>query len=339
MRVASKSALFAGSASAALLAGYSFPTPAAAQTTLPVGNYHWSGFYVGIHGGGVWTDDDDGGGGTECGPFTNLLGFDGVPWADRAGQSPADCFDGLPVDGPNAGGTFPSFELDEDYVAWTGQSRSSSGGGLFGTHFGRNWQRDRFVYGFEADISGAFGNDSTEQVTFDYFGDAFLGFPPIPDLLGNYFGSGTVTHESSLDLLVTIRGRAGGTLGANGQLFLYGTSGLAFGLFDERIEGAFDTTGALITCSDCTFTGGESDTNLRVGLVLGAGGEYGITSNMRLGFEYLFTHFFDDDPNSITFLADSGRQFDVELGGESTDTHAFRLRLSYAFGAPPPPPP
>jgi outer membrane immunogenic protein len=322
MNAVSKKVLLASSASTAVIAGCGMPPHADAQT-LPLGEYQWTGFYAGIHAGGIWSDAEHGSS-ADCGPFTNLFGAGGTPLADNVDQ--LDCTDRTAGAGPNTSGVFPTFELDDDYVAWTGEHRSKDAGVLAGGHLGFNWQAGRAVFGVEGDFSGGFGGKRSDAVTFDYF-DTRSG-----DLLEGYYGSGAVSRETSLDWLSTIRGRAGVALGPQGRFLLYGTAGVAFAQFSDRIDAAFDTTGFEVSCDDCSFSGGGGDDGVRVGLALGAGGEFGLTPNLRLGAEYLFTHFGGDD-GSVTFSANGGRQFDVQLGGVE-NVHTVRARLTWAFGGP-----
>jgi outer membrane immunogenic protein len=330
-----KTALLASSATVALVVAYPVSDPAQAQQS--PGIYNWTGFYIGVHGGGVWGDEDDGGGVGDCGPFTNFVGEDG------ADIGTPDCFfDGFPQGGPNSGdGAFPSFELDDDYVAWTGDNRSSGDvRGLFGGHAGYNMQSGRLVFGVEGDISGVFGDGSNQEVTFDYFHDADFGPCSFGCDLEDYEGTGLVRSESSVDWLATIRGRIGAALDAQGRFLLYGTGGLAIAGIENSISGDFDELGgkgSVDFCQDgCFFEDGDEGDDTQLGIVLGVGGEYAFTNNVSFGLQYLWTHFDDSDGNSITFVGDDERQFDVELGGGIEDLHSITARLTWRFGAPAP---
>ena len=70
MRTVSKATLLAGSASTALLVAGPWPNDAQAQEVAVGGGstrgmFSWTGVYIGVHGGGIWSDednDDDSGG-------------------------------------------------------------------------------------------------------------------------------------------------------------------------------------------------------------------------------------------------------------------------------------
>ena len=71
--------------------------------------------------------------------------------------------------GPNIGDSFPTFDLDEDYVAWTGGDGGSSRSGfLGGGQVGFNHQVGRLVFGVEGDFA-SIGDGDGDEVTFDYF--------------------------------------------------------------------------------------------------------------------------------------------------------------------------
>jgi outer membrane immunogenic protein len=331
---------------AALLAGTTLSGAAYAQAGIspPLATaYNWTGFYIGTHGGGAWGDEDDGDFG-ECGPFTNFLGEDG----DDIGTP--DCFfAGFPDDGPNDGdGPFPSFELDDDYVAWTGADSSSGDDvrGLFGGHAGYNIQSGRLVFGIEGDISGVFGDGGSQEVTFDYFHDTEGGLPIFGCDFGCdlelYEGTGTVRSDTAVEWLATVRGRIGAALDAQGRFLLYGTGGLAIAGVENSISGEFDELGgkndAVDFCQDgCFFEDADEGDDTQLGIAVGVGGEYAFTNNMSFGLQYLYTHFDESDGNSITFVGDDGRQFDVELGGGIEDLHSVTARWTWRFGAPPTP--
>ncbi|MBA2125760.1 porin family protein [Hyphomicrobium methylovorum] len=92
---------------------------------------------------------------------------------------------------------------------WSNSGYGEPSGGFGGAQIGYNWQRDRFVFGVEADFQGA-------------------------DISGHEFGA---FHEarSDVDWFSTVRGRAGI---ASGPWLLYATGGVAFADIDNRI--AFD---------------------------------------------------------------------------------------------------
>ena len=67
------------------------------------------------------------------------------------------------------GDSFPTFDLDDDYVAWTGGDGGGSRSGfLGGAQVGFNRQVGRFVFGIEGDFAFV-GDGDGDEVTFDYF--------------------------------------------------------------------------------------------------------------------------------------------------------------------------
>ncbi len=332
----SKTTLLTGSATAALIASHPLGDPAQAQT--PGSIYNWSGFYVGVHGGAAWTDEGGGSPG-ECGPFSNFLGEGGTPLADEFEEGGFDCFPGFidDLDSPNEGLTFPSFELSDDYVAWTDYDRSDSNTrGIFGSHLGYNIQAGRMVYGMEADFSGVWGDGGEERVGFEYFFDGDSDCPGVGCDLFEYAGTGTVRRKTDLDWLSTLRARVGATFAAD-RLLVYATGGLAIAGTSTSISTDFDTTGGVGGCSDCTFSGGDDDSgDAEFGLAVGAGAAFALTPNVSLGLEYLFAHFGggggDDE---VTFNGNGGRAFDVDFEDSGIDDlHLVRARITYRFGGP-----
>lgn len=177
-------------------------------------------------------------------------------------------------------------------------------GGFGGGQVGYNWQRDRWVLGFEADIQGAdIGGTST------IFVPGFIG-GAVPT---------TTTSRDHIDWFGTVRGRVG--LAANNVLF-YGTGGLAYGGTHSSVSvvGTPPTAG--------NFTGSTSDT--RFGWVAGAGIEWGITPNWIVRGEYLHI---DLGRSNVTIT-------DPQFPGASA-TYRFnhvidaaRVAVSYKFGGP-----
>jgi len=323
MRSISKVTLLAGGASTALLAGQ-WPEHANAQTAPVPGSFDWSGFYAGLNLGGVWSDHDSAHFGM-CGPFTNLKDRNGSFWANSADD--VGCPQTTVAEGPHTGSVFPTFDLDDDYVAWTGGSkRKHRLRGLFGAHFGINRQAGQFVFGIEGDISHTFGNDGKSTVMFDYFDDR-AG----PDDLYNYFGSGTVKDNATLDWLATLRGRAGYAFGPGGRFLVFGTGGIAIAGFKGGISGDFKISDyGDQFCSNCTFGDAHNGDDVKLGPTVGVGGEYALTDHLILGVQYLYAHFSSDD-HTITFHGNEGRQFDVTLGGGPKNVHVFDARLSWKF--------
>ncbi len=305
---------------------------AAAQSLAP-GMYNWTGFYIGLNAGGYF-GDDDGGDDTECGPFYNLIGEDGGE-VDFDSADDLGCVFAEADGGPNLGESFPTFNLDDDYVAWTGGDGGGSRSGfLGGAQVGVNRQVGRLVFGVEGDFA-VIGDGDGDDVTFDYFHSQdfecvlFCNFENF-----NYEGTGTVSG-GDLEWISTLRARVGAALGPDGRFLLYGTGGLALAGV-ESVSGSFDGDsfdGKGSTADFCgkgCFFEDDDDDDVEVGFAVGFGGEYAITNNMSVGAEYLFAGF--DDDGTVTFVGDDERQFDVKTNS-NLDLHVFRMKFNYRFGA------
>ena len=137
-----------------------------------------------------------------------------------------------------------------------GTAKDHSGGGtLVGGQIGYNWQVRQFVFGAEADLSGAWLDGSTACTN-----PAF-----------------SCAH--SYNWLGSLRGRAGVTVNGNRTL-LYATGGVAWADIDYGASNA--VTGA-------PFGTGFSHTH--TGWVAGTGIEHMLTPNLTARIEYLYYGF------------------------------------------------
>jgi outer membrane immunogenic protein len=132
------------------------------------------------------------------------------------------------------------------------------GGGFGGGQIGFNIQRDRLVFGLEADAQGAGVSGSSRAE---------------PDRLGWGFG----TSSTQLDWFATIRGRLGLAVYENWLVYL--TGGVAFGGIQDNLNQSFDS-GRHIS--------GVSRDDVYAGYVLGAGLEYGFSPAWSVKLEYQF---------------------------------------------------
>jgi outer membrane immunogenic protein len=125
-------------------------------------------------------------------------------------------------------------------------------GGFGGGQIGYNWQRDRFVFGMEADIQGSgIHGSATTSVT-----------PGV-----------SATGSTSLDWFGTVRGRLGY---AWGPTLLYATGGFAYGEVHDKIS-KFDPAFASLSHSE-----------IATGYVVGGGIEYALSPKWSLKAEYQF---------------------------------------------------
>jgi outer membrane immunogenic protein len=223
----------------------------------------WCGFYVGINGGGAFTDDRR---------VVVTETFLGAPFVS---------------------GTFPGFGVFG--------SRNVSGG-FGGAQAGYNWQRERWVFGLEADIQGA-----------DIRGTAGATLPYI-------FAPNTITTAVSerLDWFGTVRGRVGY---AWDRFLIYGTGGLAYG----------QVRTAMVMTDTFAFTAAAADSTTRVGYAVGGGGEYAFTPNWSAKLEYQYINLGSRTLNAVEAGPTPG--FAIQ-NTTRFDYHTVRVGLNYKFGGP-----
>src|SRR5215218_4305054 len=142
------------------------------------------------------------------------------------------------------------FDLDDD-------------GFTIGGHIGYNWQFGTFVAGLETDIAYTdLGRSRTVAV-------------PAGVLAPVGLGPGTITGNTGLDFLGTVRGRVGF---AFDRFLVYGSGGFAYGGANNRLSTDFAGTAF-------DFTSNTND-DIRFGWAAGVGAEYAF-ANLILGVEYL----------------------------------------------------
>lgn len=165
------------------------PGPAVAPVAAPAFINDWSGFYVGIHGGGGWGHESFERSVSQCDRPIELA---------------------LVVVNPSC--TFDTFVLPNDV---------SPKGGVFGFQFGHNWQWGPVVGGLELDYSGA---DLTGSSAFSVVTTQNVGTSLAPRV--NTF-TDTLSTDKKIDALASVRGRLGYLIFPN-WLF-YGTAGIGWG--------------------------------------------------------------------------------------------------------------
>jgi outer membrane immunogenic protein len=256
MAAAAVSILFAGAASAADMAVKAPPLAVA-----PL--YNWTGFYIGVHGGGGWSRGD-----SSTNPIPSV-----ALW-----NRSADVFD---LDGSGA---------------------------VAGVHAGYNWQvAPTWLLGVEADWSWTDINASQSL--------------PIRNPAGVPFaGTSVTTMSRDIDWLASVRGRVGWV---KNNLLLYATGGVAWG--DASYLGTTPSIPAAFTWAS-NFRKTES------GYVVGAGAEWGVTSNVSLRAEYLFYRLSGD--SSVANGVPPFPPFQMGYNWNNVDIHVGRVGLSYKFGGP-----
>jgi outer membrane immunogenic protein len=228
----------------------------------------WTGLYIGINGGGIWTNSRD--------------------------------FLATGTDFGAASGTIVTFRPEWSPAAAAASSHvvtiNNRAQGLIGGTWGYNWQFGSFVVGTEADFDGVFGCRNDNNSNFGFFGGnnnntcggTAIGLAPA-FTAGNTNFSVLSQHtiQRSLDWLWTSRVRAGFLV--TPSFLIYGTGGVALG----RVR----VNSAIITSAEPTFGAGGplsgisffDDSRLKAGFAAGGGVEW------QLGSFGLFTSpFFKD---------------------------------------------
>lgn len=216
----------------------------------------WTGFYIGGNIGYSWGDADTTQADITSGTNTRrLFRNPGVAVPGAAGEA-----SGAAIGAPQLG-TFPQVTTLSSAAGTAGSS--SVDGIIGGAQIGYNWQRERLVFGLEADIqaSGQKGD----------FLICSIGGCPTGSTIGQ------ASH--SLKWFGTVRGRFGGLITPG--VLLYATGGLAYGEIDsDYISGIVGTS---------PIFGSNSTT--RVGWTAGAGVEGKVTPNWTVKVEYLYMDF------------------------------------------------
>jgi outer membrane immunogenic protein len=224
--------------------------------------YNWSGFYIGVNGGGAWSPDR------------------------------SVFVDETFANGPFFSGNFGSRRAE---------------GGFGGVQIGANWQRDNWLFGFEADAQGGSVRGSSLATITPYLAPG---------------ATITVGTTERLDWFSTFRGRAGF---AFDRVLLYVTGGVAVG-----------QTRTTISSSDSfAFFADGSTRTFQAGYVVGAGGEYAFTPNWSAKLEYQYIDFLTTERViAREFVGGIGTAFYVQTNNRA-DYHTVRLGLNYKFGASP----
>lgn len=204
--------------------------------------FSWAGFYAGVHGGYASGDHDE----------------TGVPGASEPEPEPTEpTLPTKPTLPTSTTRLLPDARLDDPDLFLTMPGDATAGfnvdGGLVGLHAGYNFQVDRFVIGFEADLdyTGVKGDEVTEVLGFE------------------------TANSFKTDWQGTIRGRAGFAVD---RLLVYGTGGVAF----ARGELSIANAGLGLN---------QSDSNVHTGWTAGGGIEYAFTGNWLGRIEGRYTDF------------------------------------------------
>jgi outer membrane immunogenic protein len=251
-------ATIAGSAMAADLPSRHAPPPA----YIPPPVFSWTGFYIGINGGGLWNGSRD---------FVTTSTNFGTPIALFA-----------PV------GTAAA--VAATHVIPTNNQFQ----GLVGGTWGYNWQFNQFVLGTESDFQGVFGcnNNNNNNGAFGFgfagnnnnnCGGTAVGVARIGATPFSVINQQTITR--GLDWLSTSRVRAGYLV--TPSFLIYGTAGVAIG--DVRVNTAISSSivpniGGLLPAGLSTF----NYSHIKAGFAAGGGLEWMFLPNWSVKAEALY---------------------------------------------------
>ena len=244
------------------------------------------------------------------------------------------CFEGWYF-GIHGGATLSNFSMGEsadeqslgarnDGTGFVQANQSSSGGDgaslQGGLHAGYNWQRGKWVFGLEGDISATAldQNDTAVASTF------------LPNNTDRAFTT-AVQAKSTVDWYSTLRPRIGYTF--TDRVMLFVTGGLAFGEADLREQTAMFAFRDEDPSID-RRSGFDEDRGIKFGWTAGAGIDFCLTQHITLNFTYLYTDLEDSHAGSdISFVSDSiRRSFDVHTTASSDNAfHVFQGGLSFKF--------
>jgi outer membrane immunogenic protein len=232
--------------------------------------FDWTGFYAGPH----------------------------VGYGSMRAKSTLDyLLNGIPTSLASVG----SEEIPDSY-------RINSSGFAGGGQAGFNFQSNKLVFGFEADLSFLTLNGSSTAT-----GTVTSGSPPIT--------MGFISSRSQkIQWLGTVRGRVGHT--ASDSLLLYLTGGLALGGVEDSMRLSFLSVGGT------TYAGSSRST--RTGWTVGGGAEIGNGNNLSTKIEYLY---FDLGKTTLIGLdVLSPNQPFRARSRFNHNGHIIRVGLNYKFG-------
>jgi outer membrane immunogenic protein len=213
-------------------------------------------------------------------------------------------------------------------------------GVIGGGQIGYNWQRDKWVFGLEADIqaSGQAGHGSAvcaggtatvlnSLCALGHIGDTTpFNVPAFP--VGQ-------SLAESLDWFGTVRGRIG--ILADPRVLLYATGGLAYGeVGASSTIGGFNITGPQgVNGSTITpFLGSASNSSLRVGWTVGAGVEGVISGNWTAKLEYLYIDLGNVSGSFVTPLIAPSGAFAISSYSSHITDNILRVGINYKFSGP-----
>jgi outer membrane immunogenic protein len=211
--------------------------------------------------------------------------------------------------GGNVGGSWSNSDVASYSIAGfpipltSANSHQTFNGALGGGQIGYNWQRDKFVFGVEADAAWRNTSASTQ-----------LAFPN---------GLDFTTFTTRQDAIATFRPRAG--VAVNNWLF-YVTGGAAV----EEIEHSFVENRPSVASANRTISSDDT----RWGWTVGAGVEAGF-GRWSAGLEYLYVDFGRTTTLSAPAQVLGGVPFGTSVVSfNDSAQQILRVKLNYRFNGP-----
>lgn len=295
----------------------------------PVADYvhDWSGFYVGVGGGGVWATDRASSG---CGVVTDIRDQQEFSYASLCDAIDAGrVFEADINDGPNAGvsdvATLEFFETgsNREFLSFLGEEQSSDTAGWFGgAQMGWNHQRGRLVFGVEIGAYKVFNIKSSYSSNFDFFDNR----PVDTDAVNEFGGSGEADFSSELDWLTKATLRIGTTFMQDNRGLAYLVGGGAAAHVSASANGSFGCP----RHENCGASNRDEDF-FQLGFVVGGGLEYALTERLSLSAEYNYVKLYGGEELRTDYVY-RGRSFwSHEFDAGLDDLHLAVFKLNYSF--------
>jgi outer membrane immunogenic protein len=220
--------------------------------------------------------------------------------------------------GVGLGRSLSQLIVPDGAIAIAERSRFGAAGAVGGGQIGYNWQIQRAVVGFEADIQG-----TDEKGSRSFTCATGICTPPVGGILALVIPGPAVpvTLNQKIDWFGTVRGRLGYLV--DPRVLIYATGGLAYGEVDSSATIGLVPTGF----------GAVSSTH--VGWTAGAGIEGMIGGNWTARLEYLFVDL--GTVNGSFQTAIGGLGGGVLSSNYSSHVHdnVLRVGVNYKFGGGP----
>jgi|GEM_PF-3357458 len=231
--------------------------------------------------------------------------------------------------------------------------KNNEGGNRFlgGVKAGYNWQKDRYVYGLEADFTkikdkSVSAYSSSESILYAD-SNPYLDNQKSPDNAGNTSGKIDSTVRASdvgVDWFGTVRGRVGYLV--NDDFLPFVTAGLAYGKVRNKAKYEFndysyshDETNtydeANYDVAPVTTAGTIGGSDTEYGWTVGAGFDYRIKDNIIANVTYLYVDLGSKKESSIGYdnaVGDgSASRFAAAISDVDPAFHTIRVGINWQF--------